>query len=81
MPRIKQQELFVISEQMKAAEERRNSFSLIKNRIGIPDPNSKDRTATQQCNSLIRELINRNRRSGWAVGATEIHRQIQNIVK
>ena len=45
---------------MKAAEERRNSFSLIKNRIGIPDPNSKDRTATQQCNSLIRELINRN---------------------
>tara|TARA_R100001082_G_scaffold109594_1_gene87119 strand:- start:1552 stop:2286 length:735 start_codon:yes stop_codon:yes gene_type:complete len=60
MPRIKQQELKVISEQMEVAKARSNIFSQLKGRVGIPDPECSDRIATEQCNSLIREMINRN---------------------
>ena len=60
MPRIKEPELKVIKEQMIKASTRSNSFSALKNRIGIPDPESTDRISTEQCNSLVREMINRN---------------------
>ena len=60
MSRIKEPELKVIREQMNMASTRSNSFSALKNRIGIPDPESADRNCTEQCNSLVREIINRN---------------------
>jgi len=60
MPRIKEKELKAIKEQMTIASSRSDSFVSLKNRNGIPDPECSERKATEQCNALVREMINRN---------------------